>query len=62
MHLTWDEGGGPAVPPPLKRGFGSRLIERGIASELRGTVKLSFEPAGVVARFDAPLPKSLSDA
>ena len=62
MHFSWEESGGPAVEAPLKRGFGSRLIERGIASELRGIVKLSFEPAGVVCKIDAPLPQGLPNA
>jgi PAS domain S-box-containing protein len=62
MHFSWKESGGPAVETPLKRGFGSRLIERGIASELRGTVQLFFEPAGVVCTIDAPLPCGASNA
>jgi len=62
MHFSWKESGGPAVEAPLKRGFGSRLIERGIASELRGTVQLTFEPAGVVCTIDAPLPRGASNA
>jgi two-component sensor histidine kinase len=62
MHFSWEESGGPAVGTPLKRSFGSRLIERGIASELRGIVKLSFEPGGVVCTIDAPLPQGLPNA
>jgi PAS domain S-box-containing protein len=61
MHFSWTESGGPAVEAPLKRGFGSRLIERGIASELRGNVKLIFEPGGIVCTIDAPLPQGESN-
>ncbi|GJD52013.1 hypothetical protein OPKNFCMD_4775 [Methylobacterium crusticola] len=53
--LTWREAGGPAVTPPLRRGFGSRLIERGLAGAVSGTVTLAFEPAGVVCTLAAPL-------
>ena len=56
MRMTWVEEGGPAVQTPQRRGFGSRLIERGIAAELRGTVRLAFEPTGVVCTIEAPLP------
>jgi len=36
------------------RGFGSRLLEQGLAHELAGEVKISFEPAGVRCRIAAP--------
>jgi PAS domain S-box-containing protein len=36
MHLQWIETGGPPVAAPERKGFGSKLIERGLASELRG--------------------------
>jgi PAS domain S-box-containing protein len=56
LALTWTERGGPAVAPPNRRGFGSRLIERSLASDLGGTVALRFEPGGVVCTIAAPLP------
>jgi two-component sensor histidine kinase len=40
---------------PKKRGFGSRLIERGLAAEMGGEVKLFFEPEGIACVIDAPL-------
>ncbi len=55
LHLSWRESGGPPVSPPTRRGFGSRLIERGLAGELGGDVRLVFEPAGVACEIDAPL-------
>jgi PAS domain S-box-containing protein len=56
LHLVWRESGGPPVAVPTRRGFGSRMIERGLASELSGTVKIDFAPAGLVCTVDAPLP------
>lgn len=41
------------MSPPLSRGFGSRLIERGLATELRGGVCIDYPPAGVVCTIDA---------
>lgn len=54
LKLEWRERGGPVVTKPQKRGFGSRMIERGLAAELGGEVTISFEPEGVVCRVDAP--------
>jgi PAS domain S-box-containing protein len=56
LSLVWREQGGPPVAPPRRRGFGTRLIERGLAAELGGTVEIAFLPEGVVCRIDAPAP------
>jgi two-component sensor histidine kinase/PAS domain-containing protein len=53
LHMTWRESGGPPVSPPRSRGFGSRLIERGLATELRGRVRIDYPPAGVICTADA---------
>ncbi|MGE0426153.1 MAG: sensor histidine kinase [Reyranellaceae bacterium] len=53
--LRWRESGGPPVGTPTRRGFGSRLIERGLAAELRGRVKIEYRPDGVVCFIEAPL-------
>lgn len=55
LHLRWTETGGPDVAIPLRRGFGSRLIERSLALELNGAVRIAFEPTGVVCTIDASL-------
>jgi PAS domain S-box-containing protein len=55
LHLTWTETGGPKVSPPAATGFGSRLLTRSLAAELRGVVSLEFDEAGVVCTIDAPL-------
>ena len=55
FRLRWEERGGPAVKPPGRTGFGARMIERGLAAELQGEVKLVYAPAGVVCTIDAPL-------
>jgi two-component sensor histidine kinase len=56
LRLVWEEHGGPAVSPPPHRGFGTRLIERGLASDLGGTARIAFLPEGVVCTVEAPLP------
>jgi two-component sensor histidine kinase len=52
--LTWRESGGGAVQPPIRRGFGSRLLERGVARELGGRVTLDFAPGGLVCTIRVP--------
>lgn len=53
LHLTWRELGGPPVTAPTTTGFGARLLKKGLASELRGEVKITFPPAGVICTIDA---------
>jgi two-component sensor histidine kinase len=55
LRLTWTERGGPRVEPPSRRGFGTRLIERSLAQDLSGEVKIDFHPQGVICTVDAPL-------
>ena len=56
LILRWEESGGPEVIPPKQKGFGSRLIERALASELGGEVRVQYEPAGLVCTINAPMP------
>ncbi len=55
LHVEWREQGGPAVTPPQKRGFGSRLVEQGLAVELGGKAEIAFKPDGVVCSIEASL-------
>lgn len=55
MRIEWRESGGPAVEAPQRRGFGSRLVERGLATEMGGKAEISFEPTGVVCVIEAPI-------
>jgi two-component sensor histidine kinase len=56
LILRWEEQGGPPVAAPTRKGFGSRLIQDGLARELNGVVQIVYEPAGVVCTIDVPLP------
>jgi two-component sensor histidine kinase len=55
LRLCWRECGGPPVSPPERKGFGSRLLERGLAHELDGAVRLDYAPAGLVCEIEIPL-------
>jgi two-component sensor histidine kinase len=55
LLLIWEEAEGPPVRQPARRGFGTRLIERSLAEDLDGDVRIEFAPTGVVCSVDAPL-------
>jgi len=47
LDFVWTEDGGPRVEAPDRRGFGTRLIERGLSAELRSKVTMEFRPEGL---------------
>jgi two-component sensor histidine kinase len=53
--MVWSEANGPPVVAPARKGFGSRLIERGLVGAVGGTVRLDYAPTGLVCRVAAPL-------
>lgn len=55
FRLNWEERGGPPVPERSRQGFGSRLIERGLAAELGGSAKMIFASTGLTCVITAPL-------
>jgi two-component sensor histidine kinase len=55
LHLIWEETDGPPVREPARRGFGTRLIERSLAHDLDGQVRIAFAPTGVLCSVDAPV-------
>ena len=55
LELRWAERDGPAVTPPTRVGFGTRMIERALAGTIGSKVKTSYEPAGVRCVFTTPL-------
>jgi two-component sensor histidine kinase len=55
LLLNWRERGGPAVERPLRRGFGSRLLEEGVDRELGGRTRLDYARDGVRCEITAPL-------
>lgn len=53
--FTWREGGGPPVEPPDRRGFGTRLLQHALATDVNGRVTLEFAPTGLICQLEAPL-------
>ncbi|KMO17283.1 PAS domain-containing protein [Methylobacterium platani] len=60
LSLRWQEHGGPRVTSPARRGFGSRLIARGLAGTVDGEVATLYPPEGVVCTLTAPLAELLA--
>jgi len=54
LHFVWKEQDGPLVQAPTKQSFGTRLIET-LGRQLKGDVKLTYEPSGFVYALDIPL-------
>ncbi|MEA2863408.1 MAG: hypothetical protein QOC84_1364, partial [Bradyrhizobium sp.] len=55
LRLIWTEAGGPPVVAPVRRGFGSRLIERSARDQLGGEATVDFLPRGVVCTVTCSL-------
>lgn len=65
VSLSWVERGGPGCQPPRLEGFGSRLMRRLAAGELRGALDLDYRREGLVAHMSweagSPSPARHSD-
>ncbi len=61
LCLHWRESAGPPVTVPKRKGFGSRLIEQGLAHELGGKIKLDYLPEGLVCTIFVPAPRAVLD-
>lgn len=61
LGLTWLESGGPPVAAAPRKGFGSRLIERSLGGELRGSARMEYPPSGFTCTMEARLPDDRPD-
>ena len=59
LNLTWTEKNGPKVRSPDRRSFGTRLIET-LGRQLKGDVRLTYEPGGFVYTLNVPLASLIS--
>ena len=63
LRFTWAERNGPKVSVPTRRGFGTRLLERTLAQDMRGSTRIDFDdPRGVVYCIEAPLTEVIATA
>ena len=55
LIFEWRERAGPSVVAPQRKGFGTELLERTIAFELKGKTVLAFEAAGLSCSIKIPI-------
>ncbi|THD60725.1 sensor histidine kinase [Phenylobacterium sp.] len=60
VRIVWRESGGRPVTAPTGHGFGSRLLEQGVAGELGGKVTLDWRPEGLVCVIEAPVSEKIA--
>jgi light-regulated signal transduction histidine kinase (bacteriophytochrome) len=54
LIIAWQEVGGPPVPKPTRKGFGTTIIDRSVPYDLGGSARIDYEPEGVRAQFCIP--------
>jgi PAS domain S-box-containing protein len=59
--LKWKEQAGAPISPPVRKGFGLQVIERGLAQELEGSVNLDFQPTGLIFILNFPASRGAAD-
>ncbi|WP_353644482.1 HWE histidine kinase domain-containing protein [Mesorhizobium sp. WSM2239] len=57
LSLQWREIGGPPVKQPRKKGFGTRLLERGLFARGEGSVTLLFDECGLKCEISIGKPQ-----
>jgi two-component sensor histidine kinase len=55
LRVNWEESGGPRVAPPLRKGFGSRLLEDLLIRDLGGATELNYHESGLRCSITAAL-------
>jgi two-component sensor histidine kinase len=56
LLFQWLEQDGPPVEAPTRRGFGTRLLERVLTSQVSAEVGILFEGTGLRVNVALPLP------
>jgi two-component sensor histidine kinase len=55
--MAWIELDGPPVAPPTRRGFGTRIMENIIVSQLKGEVRFDWRDQGLACEITLLLPE-----
>ena len=56
LRFSWRESGGPPVEPPSRQGFGSRLLQRVLITQVQAEVTTDYAPGGFSLTMRAPIP------
>jgi two-component sensor histidine kinase len=57
LRVEWVESGGPVVTEPLRKGYGSQLIDFTVSHNLSGSVEQNYAPGGLEVELEFPLAK-----
>jgi PAS domain S-box-containing protein len=61
LLIRWEETGGPPVEAqPGRRGFGTRVIDGTVRTQLGGEARLDWRPEGLVAELSIPAGRALA--
>jgi len=55
LVVRWQELGLDAISPPVRRGFGSTMIEQALSADLNAEVTMDFRPSGLICTIVAQL-------
>lgn len=62
LHMLWTESGASAtVTPPIRQGFGTKVMERVVARALDASVTMSYAPSGLLWSLRIPLSHIATD-
>ena len=56
LFFSWIERGGPRVTGPARQGFGSRLLQRVLITQLNAEVRMDYDEAGLRFTMTMPIP------
>jgi PAS domain S-box-containing protein len=56
LEFHWVESGGPPVSPPVKQGFGSRLLDTVLPGQIQAQSRIRYRPKGLRVYCKLPLP------
>tara|TARA_R110000822_G_scaffold230728_2_gene362854 strand:+ start:254 stop:1297 length:1044 start_codon:yes stop_codon:yes gene_type:complete len=52
LALTWREAGGPTVLEPTRKGFGTTMLTRILAQEIKGEIAMDYRTDGLVCTME----------
>ena len=56
LNFDWVESGGPAVSPPTRQGFGSRLLEVVLPGQIQAAASIEYRREGMRMHCSVPMP------
>ena len=54
LVIHWTETDGPPVKPPVRGGFGSRMLDRAIRTQLNGDLRFNWRAEGLACEIELP--------